>query len=67
LLFRAEGLGVGVVRDGQVQLVPVQVGRDYGAKVEITAELTPQDQVILNPSDSLAQGERVQIEQGDGE
>ena len=67
LLFRAEGLRVGVVQDGRVQLVPVQVGHDYGAKVEITSGLTPQDQVILNPSDSLAQGERVQVEQGDAQ
>jgi multidrug efflux pump subunit AcrA (membrane-fusion protein) len=67
LLFRAEGLRVGVVRDGRAQLVPVQVGQDYGAKVEITSGLTPQDQVILNPSDSLAQGERVQVEQGDAQ
>jgi RND family efflux transporter MFP subunit len=67
LLFRAEGLRVGVVQDGRVQLVPVEVGHDYGAKIEITAGLTPQDQVILNPSDSLAQGERVQVEQGDAQ
>jgi RND family efflux transporter MFP subunit len=67
LLFRAEGLRVGVVRDGHVALVPVEIGHDYGAKVEITAGLTPQDQVILNPSDSLAQGERVRIEEGAAE
>jgi RND family efflux transporter MFP subunit len=67
LLFRAEGLRVGVVRDGRVQLVPVQVGHDYGATVEVTYGVTPQDQVILNPSDSLAQGERVQVEQGDAQ
>ena len=67
LLFRAEGLRVGVVRDGRVELAPVEIGHDYGAKVEITAGLTPQDQVILNPSDSLAQGERVQIEKGAAE
>jgi RND family efflux transporter MFP subunit len=67
LLFRAEGLRVGVIRNGQVQLVPVQIGHDYGATVEITAGLTPQDQVVLNPPDSLAQGEQVQVEKGDGE
>jgi RND family efflux transporter MFP subunit len=67
LLFRAEGLQVGVIRNGQVQLVPVQIGHDYGATVEITAGLTPQDQVVLNPPDSLAQGEQVQVEKGDGE
>ena len=67
LLFRAEGLRVGVVRDGRVQLVPIEVGHDYGAKVEITSGLAPQDQVILNPPDSLAQGERVKVEKGDVE
>ncbi len=67
LLFRAEGLRVGVVRNERVQLVPVQIGHDYGATVEIISGLAPQDQVILNPSDSLAQGERVQVEKGDGE
>ncbi len=66
LLFRSERLRVGVVRNGHVQLVPVQIGHDYGATVEITSGLTPQDQVILNPSDSLAQGEPVRIEKGDG-
>lgn len=67
LLFRGEGLRVGVVRDGRVQLVPVQIGHDYGAKVEITSGLAAQDQVILNPPDSLAEGERVNVEKGDAE
>ncbi len=67
LLFRGEGLRVGVVRDGRVQLVPVQIGHDYGAKVEITSGLAAQDQVILNPPDSLADGERVNVEKGDTE
>jgi RND family efflux transporter MFP subunit len=67
LLFRAEGLRAGVVRNGHVNLVPVQIGHDYGAKVEITAGLTTQDRVILNPSDSLAQGERVEVEKGAAE
>jgi hypothetical protein len=64
LLFRSEGLQVGVVKNNQVQLVAVKIGHDYGAKVEITSGLTPQDRVILNPSDSLAQGQRVRIEKG---
>ena len=67
LLFRGEGLRVGVVRDGRVQLLPVQIGHDYGAKVEITSGLAAQDQVILNPPDSLADGERVTVEKGDAE
>jgi RND family efflux transporter MFP subunit len=67
LLFRGEGLRVGVVRDGRVQLVPIKIGHDYGAKVEITSGLAAQDQVILNPPDSLAEGERVKVEKGDAE
>jgi RND family efflux transporter MFP subunit len=59
LLFRAEGLRVGVVRDGRVQLVPVTIGQDFGNAVEITSGLTPADQVILDPSDSLASGMQV--------
>ncbi len=61
LLFRAEGLRVGVVRNGRVQLVPVKISKDAGATVEIASGLTPNDPVILDPSDSLASGQEVQI------
>jgi len=59
LLFRAEGLRIGVVRGDHVQLVPVTVGHDFGSSVEITSGLTVADQVILDPSDSLADGQQV--------
>ena len=61
LLFRAEGLQVAVVRDGQAQLVPVTIGRDYGETVEILSGLRPTDQVIVAPSDSLISGTPVRI------
>ena len=61
LLFRQEGLRVGVVRDGRVQLVPISIGHDYGDTVEVTAGLSIEDQVVLNPSDSLVSGTRVEI------
>jgi RND family efflux transporter MFP subunit len=61
LLFRQEGLRVGVVRDGHVQLVPISIGHDYGDTVEVTAGLSPEDQVVLNPSDSLVSGTHVEI------
>jgi len=61
LLFRAEGLQVGVVRDGRAQLVPVTVGHDYGATVEILTGIQPTDQIIVSPSDSLISGTRVRI------
>ena len=56
LLFRAEGLRVGVIRDDRVRLVPVSIGHDFGSSVEITSGLTVADEVILDPSDSLADG-----------
>jgi RND family efflux transporter MFP subunit len=61
LLFRSEGLRVGVVHNGRVQLVPVKIGKDAGATVEIASGLTANDAVILDPSDSLASGQQVEI------
>ena len=61
LLFRSEGLRVGVVRSGQAELVPITIGRDFGATVEVVTGLQPTDQVIVNPSDSLTSGRQVQV------
>lgn len=61
LLFRSEGLRVGVVRNGRAQLAPITIGRDYGATVEVVSGLTPADAVIVNPPDSLINGEAVRI------
>ena len=61
LLFRSEGLRVGVVRNGVAQVVPITIGRDYGSTVEIVKGLLPTDNVILNPADSLISGTAVRI------
>ena len=61
LLFRREGLQVGVVRDGKVELVRVTPGHDYGDSMEILSGLQPTDDVILSPSDSLTSGSPVEI------
>jgi RND family efflux transporter MFP subunit len=61
LIFRAQGLQAGVVRDGRVQLVPITVGHDFGSTVEVTSGLTPKDAVILDPSDSLISGMPVEV------
>jgi RND family efflux transporter MFP subunit len=63
LLFRSEGLRVGVVHDGYAKLVPITIGHDYGSSVEVTSGLTPDDAVIVDPSDSLTDGSAVQIAQ----
>ena len=59
LLFRAEGLRVGVVRNDRVQLMPITIGHDFGSSVEITSGLTAADEIIIDPSDSLASGAAV--------
>jgi RND family efflux transporter MFP subunit len=64
MLFRQEGLRVAVVREGKAQLVPVTIGRDFGNEAEVVAGLRPQDQVILDPADSLVSGEPVKISAG---
>jgi RND family efflux transporter MFP subunit len=56
LLFRSEGLRVGVVRDNHVQLVPVTIGHDLGSAVEVLSGLTVKDAVVVDPSDSLTNG-----------
>jgi len=62
LIFRKEGLRVGVVVNGKIaHLVPVVIGEDDGANVQIVAGLNPGDQVIQDPPDSLIEGERVQV------
>jgi RND family efflux transporter MFP subunit len=61
LLFRAEGLRVGVVANGRVQLKQISIGHDYGATVEVLSGITANDQVIVDPSDSLESGDRVQV------
>ena len=61
LLFRSEGLRAGVVRSGRVVLTPITLGQDYGSAVEVLSGLTPNDAVIVNPSDSLADGAAVRV------
>jgi RND family efflux transporter MFP subunit len=61
LLFRSEGLRVGVVRNGRAELVPITIGRDFGFAVEVVTGLQPTDRIIVNPSDSLTSGIPVQV------
>lgn len=63
LLFRTEGLRVGVVKDGKVVLTQVTAGHDFGNEIEIVSGLKANDQVIINPPDSIISGQQVQIVQ----
>jgi RND family efflux transporter MFP subunit len=63
LLFRTEGLRVGVVKGGKAVLTSVTPGHDFGDEMEIVAGLKADDQVIINPPDSIVSGQQVQIVQ----
>ena len=62
LLFRSEGLRA-VVVDGnhKVHLRPLTVGRDYGTSLEVLQGLHGSDWIVLNPADSLDEGEQVNV------
>jgi RND family efflux transporter MFP subunit len=62
LIFRKEGMQVGTVVNGSVaHLVPVVIGEDDGANVQIISGLGAADKVIQDPPDSLIEGEKVQV------
>jgi RND family efflux transporter MFP subunit len=61
LIFRTANLQVGVVQNGKTVVKTVTPGHDFGAEIEIVAGLNDNDQVIINPSDSLVSGQQVQI------
>jgi RND family efflux transporter MFP subunit len=62
LIFRKEGLQVGLVRNGKALLVPIKISRDYGNSVEIFSGLQSTDAVIVDPSDSLVAGMPVRVD-----
>lgn len=63
LIFRSEGLRVATVVNGDVaHLVPVVIGQDDGASVQIVSGLSPSDKVIQDPPDSLIEGEKVSVQ-----
>lgn len=62
LLFRPEGPRVAVVGgDGKVKLQAVALGHDLGNRIEILSGLTPAERLVLNPADSLADGDAVVV------
>ena len=63
LIFRGERLQVGVVRIGKVAITDVTPGHDFGEQIEVVAGLKANDQVIVNPPDSLVTGQQVNIVQ----
>lgn len=61
VIFRSEGTQLAIVKDGEVELRKVVLGRDSGSTIEIRSGVTPQDAVVLNPPDALVSGMKVRV------
>ena len=62
LMIRGAGTLVAVVgADGRIKLKPIKVGRNYGQTVEVIDGVSATDQLVLNPSDSLGEGDTVTV------
>jgi len=63
LMFRREGLRVATVVHGDTaHLVPIIIGQDNGATVEVVSGLNANDRLIQDPPDSLIEGEKVAVQ-----
>jgi RND family efflux transporter MFP subunit len=64
LLFRAEGLRAVVVDSNhKLRLQPLTIGRDYGTSLEVLQGLSSSDWIVLNPADSLEDGQQVNVKE----
>lgn len=62
VLFGAQGPRVCVVKeDGQVEVRPVKLGRDFGQMIEVITGVELKDRIIANPSESFENGSTVSI------
>src|SRR5262249_25408347 len=62
LMVRGEGMRVAVIdASGSVSLRPIKVGRNFGDSMEVLEGVTAKDQIVLNPSDSLNEGDKVVV------
>ena len=60
LIVRADGTQVAVVRaDHSVHLQKIEVGRDFGDRLEVTGGLQEGDTLIVNPGDVAREGVKV--------
>ncbi|HYL86926.1 MAG TPA: efflux RND transporter periplasmic adaptor subunit [Candidatus Angelobacter sp.] len=64
LLFRSEGLRAVVVDSNhKTHLRPLTIGRDYGTTLEVLQGLEASDWIVLNPADSLEEGQDVRVKE----
>ena len=62
LMIRGTGMSVATVdAQGKIALKPIAIGRNYGVNVEVLDGVTAEDQIVLNPADSLNNGDQVVV------
>jgi RND family efflux transporter MFP subunit len=64
VIFKGDGLQVATI-DGanRVRMIPVTAGRDFGDSLEIVSGLTGRERIVVNPPDSLTDGQTVRVVQ----
>ncbi len=64
LQFRQDGPRVAVLNaDQTLRMAPVKLGRDLGRAVEVTDGLVEGEAVVLNPPDTIEEGEKVRAKE----
>ena len=64
IIFKSAGMQVATVKDGKtIDLVAITPGRDFGTEIEVLAGLRGDESVVINPADSLTNGESVRVAQ----
>jgi RND family efflux transporter MFP subunit len=64
VIFKGDGLQVATIDSAnRVKMTPVVSGRDFGDSVEIVSGLSGHERIIVNPPDSLTDGQTVRVVQ----
>jgi membrane fusion protein, multidrug efflux system len=64
MLFRSQGAQVAVIAPGnKIDLRAINIGRDFGTTLEILGGVAPSDRIVINPPDSLEDGQQVNVAQ----
>ena len=66
IMFRNNAAQVAIAVDNRIALKKVRILRDLGTEVEITAGLGPDERIVINPPDSISDGEQVRVTQAAG-
>jgi RND family efflux transporter MFP subunit len=62
MIVRADGAQIAVVRPNRtLHIQKIQVGRDYGDRLEVLKGLNEGDTIVLNPGDTVREGLQVDV------